>query len=70
MLQYFSEMLGYASIAFQWLWNIISSLGFFLELIEYAVALPVYLVALFPPIVSSAIIAFMIVWIVKAIFGR
>lgn len=70
MFEYFGDILGYAGVAFQWLLNIVYALGFFVDLIEYAILLPVKLVAFFPPVISGAIIAFMIVWVVKGIFGR
>lgn len=70
MLEFFEQVLGFLDTAWSYLLGTLSAASGFLWLIGAAVTLPVQLIEHLPLLIGVAINCFMVIWIVKGIFGR
>lgn len=70
MWAFFENVLGYLELAFTIAKNLLQAPFYFLSLISAAVNVPILLTGVLPPVLGAAVTAFMIIWIVKGIFGR
>lgn len=70
MFDFFSQMLGYVEVAFDYLVNLIESLLMAVGFLTSAAGFTTGLISYMPPIIGTAIVVFVAIFLIKFLIGR
>lgn len=70
MFDFFSKILGYVEVAFDYFLNLIESLVMALWFVGTSSSFPLTLVSFMPPIIGTAIVVFIAIFLIKFLIGR
>lgn len=70
MFDFFSKILGYVEVAFDYLLNLIESLLMAVGFLAASTSFPFTLVSFMPPIIGTAIVVFLAIFVIKFLIGR
>lgn len=70
MFDFFSKILGYVEVAFDYLLNLIDSLLMAVGFLATSSSFAFTLVSYMPPIIGTAIVVFLAIFLIKFLIGR
>lgn len=70
MFEFFDQILGYIEMFFTFFTNMVRSLGMAFTLLTTSISFPMTLTEFMPPLIGSAVVVFVSIYVVKFIIGR
>lgn len=70
MFDFFSQVIGFIEVAWQYFMNLISSLIMAVGFLATSISFPLAIVSYMPAIIGTAIVVFMAIFVIRFLIGR